>query len=196
VVTDPPYGTSYVGGYNRAGETIRNDDDLSVVAAALKLCNSDNNVVAFFSPREAGNFYDTLSFLPWCAGLVWDKKAPGLGGGLRYQHENIAISGDLSRWSGLFSVVTSYRDAEQHPHQKPTHLMQRILEAYNADLILDPFMGSGTTGVACAKLGRKFIGIEIEPKYFDIACKRIEAAYAEPDMFVVQPKPAKQESFL
>jgi site-specific DNA-methyltransferase (adenine-specific) len=59
--------------------------------------------------------------------------------------------------------------------------------------ILDPFMGSGTTGVACAKLGRKFIGIEIEPAYFDIACKRIEAAYAEPDMFIEPPKPAVQE---
>ena len=62
--------------------------------------------------------------------------------------------------------------------------------------ILDPFMGSGTTGVACAKLGRKFIGIEIEPKYFDIACRRIEAAYAQPDMFVPAPQPAKQEALL
>jgi DNA modification methylase len=57
-------------------------------------------------------------------------------------------------------------------------------------------MGSGTTGVACAKLGRKFIGIEIEPRYFDIACKRIEQAYAQPDFFVERPKPAKQEVML
>jgi DNA modification methylase len=49
--------------------------------------------------------------------------------------------------------------------------------------ICDPFMGSGTTGVACARLGRRFIGIEIEPKYFDIACRRIEAAQRQPDMF-------------
>jgi DNA modification methylase len=56
------------------------------------------------------------------------------------------------------------------------------------ETILDPFMGSGTTGVACAKLGRKFIGIEIEPKYFDIACDRIEKAYAQPDLFVTQPE--------
>jgi hypothetical protein len=53
-----------------------------------------------------------------------------------------------------------------------------------SDTVLDPFMGSGTTGVACAKLDRKFIGIEIEPSYFDIACKRIEQAYAQPDMFI------------
>tara|TARA_Y100000310_G_scaffold340489_1_gene436439 strand:- start:644 stop:880 length:237 start_codon:yes stop_codon:yes gene_type:complete len=54
--------------------------------------------------------------------------------------------------------------------------------------ILDPFMGSGTTGVACAKLGRKFIGIEIEPKYFDIACARIEEAYRQGDFFIERPK--------
>jgi DNA modification methylase len=53
----------------------------------------------------------------------------------------------------------------------------------DADTVLDPFMGSGTTGVACVKLGRKFIGIEIEPRYFDIACKRIEDAYKQGDMF-------------
>lgn len=60
--------------------------------------------------------------------------------------------------------------------------------------ILDPFMGSGTTGVAAVKLGRKFIGIEIEPKYFDIACRRISEALKQPDMFIEKPKPAKQET--
>lgn len=62
------------------------------------------------------------------------------------------------------------------------------------DLILDPFMGSGTTGVACANLGRKFIGIEIEPKYFDIACRRIEQAYLQPRLFEdPKPKPEQRE---
>ena len=64
------------------------------------------------------------------------------------------------------------------------------------ETILDPFMGSGTTGVACVNLGRKFIGIEREPKYFDIACKRIQAALDAPDMFVEAPKHAKQEAML
>ena len=63
------------------------------------------------------------------------------------------------------------------------------------ELIFDPFMGSGTTGVTCHKLGRKFIGIEIEPKYFDIACKRIEDAYRQGDMFVEPPAKAEQISF-
>ena len=56
------------------------------------------------------------------------------------------------------------------------------------ETILDPFMGSGTTGVACIKLGRKFIGIEIEPKYFDIACRRIEEAWNQPRLFE-EPRP-------
>ena len=62
-----------------------------------------------------------------------------------------------------------------HPSQKPIEVMEWCLPD-DAVTILDPFMGSGTTGVACMNLGRKFIGIEIEPKYFDIACRRIEDA--------------------
>jgi DNA modification methylase len=62
--------------------------------------------------------------------------------------------------------------------------------------ILDPFMGSGTTGVACAKLGRKFIGIEIEPKYFDIACRRIDDAYRQPRLFKDEAPKPKQEALL
>ena len=62
--------------------------------------------------------------------------------------------------------------------------------------ILDPFMGSGTTGVACAKLGRKFIGIEIEPRYFDIACRRIEEAYKQADLFIEPPNPKAEQLVL
>jgi len=58
-----------------------------------------------------------------------------------------------------------------------------IRQAPKADTILDPFMGSGTTGVAAVQMGRQFIGIEREPKYFDIACKRIEEAQRMTDMF-------------
>ena len=66
-----------------------------------------------------------------------------------------------------------------HPTEKPEALMRKIIGWTNGRLILDPFMGSGTTGVACAELGRKFIGIEVNEKYFDTACKRIEAATAQ-----------------
>jgi DNA modification methylase len=62
--------------------------------------------------------------------------------------------------------------------------MEWCLGFVKADTILDPFMGSGTTGVACARLGRRFVGIEIDPGYFGIACRRIEEAQRQPDLFV------------
>jgi len=94
------------------------------------------------------------------------------------------------------SLEKSLQDAA-HPSQKPVELMRWSIEMIGpAETILDPFMGSGTTGVAAVKLGRKFIGIEIEPKYFDIACRRISEALKQPDFFVEPPAPAKQEALL
>lgn len=73
-----------------------------------------------------------------------------------------------------------------HPSQKPIEVMKWCIRQLpdDAKTILDPFMGSGTTGVAAVQMGRKFIGIEREPKYFDIACKRIEDAQRQGDMFI------------
>ena len=83
----------------------------------------------------------------------------------------------------------------KHPCEKPTGMMEHIVgtSTRKGHAVIDPFMGSGTTGVACAKLGRKFIGIELEEKYFEIACKRIEEAYKQPDLFVPAPEKIKQE---
>jgi site-specific DNA-methyltransferase (adenine-specific) len=78
-----------------------------------------------------------------------------------------------------------------HPTQKPVSLMVQLVKKTHG-LVLDQFMGSGTTGVACVQLGRKFIGIEREPKYFDIACRRIEQAYAQRPLFAAEP-PKKPE---
>ena len=76
-----------------------------------------------------------------------------------------------------------------HPTQKAIGVMQWCLTHIpDAKTILDPFMGSGTTGVACAKMGRQFIGIELDEDYFDIACKRIEEAYQQPDLFIEERK--------
>ena len=86
---------------------------------------------------------------------------------------------DKGRWF-LHPVGSSDID---HPTVKPLPLMEKVVRNVQGQTILDPFMGSGTTGVACVKLGRKFIGIELEERYFQIACKRIEKAYAQPDFF-------------
>ena len=95
-------------------------------------------------------------------------------------------------WREIPQVKNVSADKTEHPCQLPVSVANWALETLHAQTILDPFMGSGTTGVACAKLGRKFIGIELEPKYFDIACERIQKAYDQPDMFVEQPKKPEQ----
>lgn len=117
---------------------------------------------------------------------------PGMG------YESIVscwAGGGRSRWNGggrhgVF-VVNKNDGAGKAPHPttKPVTLMSHLVNLFTneGETVLDPFMGSGTTGVACAKLGRKFIGIEIDPGYFDIACRRIEAAYKQPDLFVASP---------
>jgi site-specific DNA-methyltransferase (adenine-specific) len=87
-------------------------------------------------------------------------------------------------------------EGKEHIAGKPVSVMENLVRICpKGRIVLDPFMGSGTTGVAAVKLGRKFIGIEIEPKYFEIACKRIQGAIDAPDMFIEPPKPAKQEAF-
>lgn len=102
--------------------------------------------------------------------------------------------GTLAEKSRYFFAPVGRQSDYAHPTVKPLSLILKIVGNVNGNTVLDPFMGSGTTGVACAKMGRKFIGIEIEPKYFDIACKRIEEAYQQPDMFIEPPAKPKQEA--
>lgn len=87
-------------------------------------------------------------------------------------------------------------EGKEHPTQKPVELMEWCLGFLpNARTILDPFAGSGSTGVACVKAGLQFIGIEREPKYFDIACRRIDEAYKQPRLFA-EPTPKPTQSTL
>ncbi len=92
-------------------------------------------------------------------------------------------------------TVTEAAPKLDHPCPKPVKAWEWLLNKVSqpGEMVLDPFMGSGTTGVVCVKLGRKFIGIEIEPKYFDIACKRVEEATRQKDLFIESPKIAAAE---
>jgi site-specific DNA-methyltransferase (adenine-specific) len=125
--------------------------------------------------------------------VIWDKANPGIGWRYRRQHEMVMVAhrqGGSLAWSGNIDAlpnvirISKPRD-EFHPNIKPVSLVEKFIAAHTNDdgIVLDPFMGSGTTGVACMNLGRKFIGIEIEPKYFDIACRRIEQAQAQMRLF-------------
>lgn len=100
------------------------------------------------------------------------------------------------RWAGMIQQNMKDKEERVHPTQKPVPVMQWCMEWVKGQTILDPFMGSGTTGVAAIQLGRKFIGIERDPKYFDIACKRIEQAVAQGQLFPVEKPKQIQESLL
>ena len=104
-------------------------------------------------------------------------------------------------WTNLDKPSKRYQSsrtpdgAKEHPTQKPVALMEWCLGFLpDAETILDPFLGSGTTLVACAKLGRRGIGIELDQDYFEIACRRVEEAYRQPDLFIEPPKKLEQEA--
>lgn len=200
VVTDPPYGISHSSKSRRllAGHTqIVGDGDT---------CARDQVLAPYANVAAFGTW--KTSPLPGTKGaLVWDK-GPAFGmGDLRFPWEGswelIYVRGKL--WSGARDegvlrghIQVSWEShGRAHPHQKPISLMEALVAKLPSDAaVLDPFMGSGTTGVACARLGRRFIGIEIEPRYFDVACRRIEAEYAQPRMFAEPPAKPVQGSLL
>lgn len=140
--------------------------------------------------------------------LVWRKLCPPPappGAGFASGCELAVYGYRLGRaWNGAalennVFLADGYRHGNPgkvaHPTQKPLSLIAWNVRTLTrkSDTILDPFMGSGTTGVACVKLGRKFIGIEIDEGYFDIACERVRDAYAQPDMFVPQSQPKPEQ---
>lgn len=203
VITDPPYGIEeMVGGYGRDGRTIANDTNLDVCTDVMRLCArhiGEGWIAAFYSCRVSDEFLRRIDGIrdeqtrdPVYVGeIIWDKKAPGMGNPIRYQHENIAIYrvGDPPKLGATFSIVRDYRMAKDHPHQKPEGIMLHLANVIGHGTVLDPFMGSGSTGVACATARRPFVGIELDPEHFDTACKRIEVAAAQARLFVAPIEP-------
>lgn len=199
VVTDPPYGIG-IAKRGTLGTTRlapvrdygKSDWDNQPPAAATinQLRDMSRYQIMF-----GGNFFDLPPSPCW---LVWDKQTTGdyADCELAWTNLNKAVRRLTYLWNGMIRANNEPRG--DHPTQKPVGVMKWAVEQlpHDALQILDPFMGSGTTGVAAVKLGRKFIGIEIEPKYFDIACRRIADALKQPDMFVAPPAPAKQEAFI
>ena len=199
VVMDPPYGMNK-GFANDAPEAA---DALSAHVVEWCRAHVKGNVLAFWSAQRLSVIERV--FTPKRV-MIWNKTfaiyAPN-NVGYRYEpliwvagKEATVKRGDI--FESFPIAFKAQAENEGHETQKPTELLKEIVRDFTnkGDLILDPFMGSGTTGVACAKLGRRFIGIEIEPKYFDIACRRIEQAYAQPDMFVAPQPKATQEPLL
>jgi len=182
VVTDPPYGIAnlWKGGFNskhgwgkaKDESILRNEwDEKPLDKPMLDLIlNSAKTAIIW-----GGNYFELPPTRCW---LIWNKP-----------ERNFTLAEAELAWTNLDAVVRVFDCARSdshriHPTQKPLKLMEWcISKCKNSNTIIDPFMGSGTTGVACVNLKKQFIGIEKEPKYFDIACKRIEDAQRQQHLF-------------
>lgn len=184
VITDPPFG---LGDKMRGGtwgakvgfkEMLVWDAEAPSVDLLLQIVAMGRHCVMW-----GGNYFGLSPSRCW---LVWDKS------------NAVPTMADVElAWTNLDKPAKRFRGMVGrveygHPTQKPLDLMYWTLEQVGtAQTVLDPFMGSGTTGVACVQLGRSFMGIEREPKYFDIACRRIEDAQRQGRMF--EPERTKPE---
>ena len=189
VVTDPPYGIGYDGQKGgKRGKTFQRD-------YAFKGWDSEAPEVSWVTASPAivwgGNYFGLPAAGKW---LSWDKMQEFSGADFELAWTNLTGPSKVFR----MSRIEAYGNIDkQHPTQKPVALMQWCLGFLpDAHTILDPFMGSGTTGVACQKLGRAFIGIELDPEYFAIACKRVDEAMRQPDLFIAPPVKSVQEQLI
>ena len=215
VVTDPPYLLTSGGNGEYANWQLANDykndgrivlcdigwaDFMPPISDVLKvgnhcyvMCNNRHVQEMLTQAEAAGLSYHNL--------LVWDKKSCTPN---RYYMKNLEYVGffykthskHLNNCSSQQLMACPQENYGGHPTTKPTALMLYYIENSTLpnDVVLDPFMGVASTGVACVKSKRKFIGIELDENYFNIACERIEKAYQQPDLFIEAPKSAEQIS--
>lgn len=186
VVTDPPYGILSPANLNKGsgGGKLKHRtlnrvstawDTAPSLAALRDVIKQGRDAIVW-----GGNYF----YLPPCRGLlIWDKQQPWPN----FSAAEVAWT-TLDRPAAMFREPAKFADKgdrNSHPTVKPINLMQWCLGFLpDAETILDPFMGSGTTLVACAKLGRRGVGIELDSEYFDVACQRVADAYKQPDLFI------------
>lgn len=193
VITDPPYGIGFSHSGNDRGGIGKGN--YATVFAKEKIVGDDQpfdpeTITALGLPMiiwGGNHFASRLGDSPsW---MVWDKRASS-------GHSNDFADCEIA-WTNLDGVARMFRHhwdgmmkaseggvPRSHPTQKPVALMKWCIQkAGMPAVVLDPYMGTGATGVAAVELGRSFIGVEIEPKYFEIACHRIEQAQRQVQMF-------------
>jgi DNA modification methylase len=186
VITDPPYGMSFQSNFRLVKHlAIANDDtpDLACEVVRWAIASASHSVYAF-------GRWDNCTDYPKPKSLVtWVKNNWSMGD-LNHEHARqtevaFFYAGPAHRFptGRPTDVIVHPRTGNDfHPTEKPVGLMAAFV-GWTEGVICDPFMGSGTTGVAALQAGRPFIGIEREPKYFDIACRRIEQAHAQGQLF-------------
>lgn len=196
VLTDPPYGiradeaaakNKGQWGWKFYGETAWDRDRPDRVVFDLIRAAAPHQII------WGGNYFTDL-LPPTMQWLVWDKGQRGF-----------SLADCEFAWSSQtkaarifdYARAKALKDGKEHPTQKPIELMRWCLGfVADAKTILDPYMGSGTTGVASVNLGRRFVGVEIDARYFDIACKRIEAATRQADLFIQPAAKVEQVALL
>ena len=189
LVTDPPYG---LGDWNNRGSNAGGPFDSEVTQAWDKPITAEHIALMRAASKHqiiwGGNYFGDL--LPRTKQMfVWNK----LIRGMHFNDCEIAWCSQFREACRVFDYSPASAEKKEHPTQKPLALMRWCISKIpNCESVIDPFMGSGTTGVAAVNLGHRFTGIEIDPGYFDIACRRIDDATKRPDMFVQIEKRAAE----
>ena len=193
-LTDPPYGIDYgnAGGFSAAsgwkqwrGQAEWDKERPSQECFDMILSLTAEQII------WGGNYFADM-LPPTMRWLMWDK---GQRDFTLADFEMAWTSQQKAARALTYARGKAAKDGKQHPTQKPIAVMEWCLGFLpNAKTILDPFMGSGTTLVACQKLGRAGTGIEIDPDYFRIACERVHKAWQEPDMFIAPTVKPTQEA--
>ena len=172
VVTDPPYGIGISKNPVRQKHEKMDWDSSTPTNDLMNIVLNSSNYAIIWG----GNYFN----LPPSQGFfIWDKLQP----------ENFSLAMVEMAWTNIKTPAKMFRQSvtsysKEHPTQKPVNLMEWCISyCKDTNTIIDPFMGSGTTGVACVNLKKQFVGIERETKYFDIACKRIEDAQRQQHLF-------------
>jgi len=184
VLTDPPYGIGEAAGKNKSRGLMAvskdyGDDQWDNEPPPDDLIDAIR-AKGRYQIMFGGNYFTLPPSSCW---LVWDKDNGSTDFAdceLAWTNLPQAVRRLKFRWQGMLQENMGAKELREHPTQKPVPVMRWALgQAKGVQTVLDPFMGSGTTGVACVEMDKTFIGIEREAKYFDIACKRIALAVAE-----------------
>jgi site-specific DNA-methyltransferase (adenine-specific) len=199
VLTDPPYHDRVLAGARSLGSRPeeRRLCGLSVIAlhnAGLECLRIARKWAIFFSSAEEAHLWQQIDRRTYFRTGIWDKTnaTPQLNGqGPAQAHETIVIHHKSGKWNGggrsaKWSYPTEQgKNRPDHPCPKPLKLIEQLIRDFSnrGDLIIDPFMGSGTTGVAAISLGRRFLGWEIEPGYFQTATDRLLRTREQIDLF-------------
>ena len=188
VITDPPFNVGK--DYGVHDDAMPEADYLAWMESVIVACRGASDALWFVVPTSK-----MLAFwrmLPTAQQVVVPMKAGyAVRSGWTQKFASLLVEGrppanPWNLWEGIRHRGEGYffkEDTFNHPGYTPLPIMARAVEASGADAILDPFMGTGTSGVAALQHDKKYIGVELSPAYFDIACKRIEQAHAQGQLF-------------